>query len=101
MEVEMRRTTALLAIAPLLLSACGGDDEGGGQQAELAEMLIAETPVGADEACLRDKTGELSDDDAQFLIDNFDATDTGGFDAELVEWIDSLIECFDLDATGG
>jgi hypothetical protein len=100
----MRRTTALLAIAPLFLWGCGGDDDDGGgeTQSELADMLVADA-VGTDEQCLRDKTAELSDDDAQFLIDNFESTDTSGFSADVQEWIDGLIDCIDpalLDSEG-
>jgi hypothetical protein len=47
-----------------------------------------------DTDCISDKTGELSDDDAQFLIDNIDA-DADGFSSELQVWVASLIDCVD------
>jgi hypothetical protein len=85
----------------LALSSCGSDGDGGGgdtggTQAELADLLLAEAEgVGFDEQCVRDKTDELSDEDAQFLIDNIDVSDTEGFSSELQTWIDGLFECLD------
>ncbi len=99
----MKRSFILLATASLLIWGCGGDDDGGGgeTQSELADLMLEDSAGLVDEACVRDKADELSDDDAQFLIDNFDATDTSGFDPELESWVNSLIECIDLDAQGG
>ena len=84
----------------LALSSCGSDGDSGGDsgatQAELADLLLDESGgVGFDEQCVRDKTGELSDDNAQFLIDNIDVSDTEGFSSELQTWIDGLFDCFD------
>ena len=97
----MRRTTALLAAASLFLWGCGGDDDDGGgeAQSELADLLVADA-VGTDEQCLRDKTAELSDEDAQFLIDNFDTTDTSGFSSDVQEWINGLVDCIDPELLG-
>lgn len=98
MKRTTTRATTVLAVASLLVWGCGGDDDAGGEaQEELADALLAEEVTGADEACLRDKTAELSDDDAEFLLDNIDATDTSGFSDELVAWVDSLIDCFELE----
>ena len=84
----------------LALSSCGSDGGGGGDsgatQAELADLLVDQAGgVGFDEQCIRDKTDELSDDDAQFLIDNIDVSDTEGFSSELQTWIDGLFDCLD------
>jgi major membrane immunogen (membrane-anchored lipoprotein) len=90
----MKITAVLVASASVLLFGCGGSDDGGGgsAQTELADLLV-ENEASFEEECVRDKTGELSDDDAQFLIDNFDATDMEGFSTDLEAWADSLIEC--------
>lgn len=86
----------------LALSSCGSDGDGGGssdsgdKQSELADLLVTQTEgVGFDEQCVRDKTGELSEEDAQFLIDNIDSTDTEGFSSGLQTWIDGLIGCLE------
>lgn len=84
----------------LALSSCGSDGDSGGDsgatQEELADLLVDQSGgVGFDEQCVRDKTGELSDEDAQFLIDNIDVSDTEGFSSELQTWIDGLFECLD------
>lgn len=98
----MKRTAALLVVAPLLMWGCGGDDDsGGGAQSELADLLL-EDPAGVvDEQCIRDKTDELSDEDAEFLIDNFDASDTDAFGDELEAWIEGLLDCFTLAENEG
>ncbi len=68
----------------LALSSCGSDGDSGtgdsgATQSELADLLVAQgAGVGFDEQCIRDKTDELSDQDAQFLIDNIDVVGHGG-----------------------
>ena len=95
----MKRILAIMVTGSLVLWGCGSDDDGdsgsgGAAQTELADLLVAQVEgVGIDEQCLRDKTDELSDDDAQFLIDNIDAADTEGFSTELEAWVDGLVEC--------
>ena len=84
----------------LALSSCGSDGDSGGDsgatQTELADLLVDQSAgVGFDEQCIRDKTGELSDEDAQFLIDNIDVSETEGFSSELQTWIDGLFDCLD------
>lgn len=85
---------ASLAFVPL---GCGGgsDDSDGEAQAELAALISSDVEFGVDTDCISDKTGELSDDDAQFLIDNIDADDSDGFSSELQVWVASLIDCLD------
>ena len=95
----MKRTMALLVTTSFLVVGCGSDDDGGGgPQNELADLLLAEDVAGVDGECLRDKTAELSDDEAEFLIDNIDSTDTDTFSSDLQAWVDGLIDCLDLDA---
>ena len=74
---------------------CGSDADSGEAQTELADLLISDVEFGADPDCLRDKTGELSDDDAQFLVENFDADGTEDFSTEQQAWVLSLFDCFE------
>ena len=90
----MKKLMAAVAVASMLLIGCGsdGDSGGSGAQEELADLLVTEE-AGFDEECVRDKTDELSDDDAQFLVDNIDATDTEAFSEGLQEWVLGLFDC--------
>jgi hypothetical protein len=92
-EAEMKRCAVVAMIGSLSLLGCGGDDEGGSVQADLAELLLEDATSDVDEACVRDRTIELSDDQAQFLIDNIDSESTEGFDAALQVWVERLNEC--------
>jgi len=92
----MNKALVVMMSASLALWGCGSDGGGGSTQSELADLLVGQdVGVGFDEQCVRDKTEELSDEDAQFLIDNIDATDTEGFSAELQDWADGLIDCLE------
>jgi hypothetical protein len=93
-EGDMKTTAVLVACASLLLFGCGGSDDDGGRsaQTELADLLVENESL-FDEECIRDKTGELTDDDAQFLVDNIDAADVEGFSENLQAWVDTLIDC--------
>ena len=97
----MRKTGVLMIVAALAISACGSDG-GGGYQEQLADEFMATYEAeGAeelvDEACLRDKMNELSDEDAKILIENIDAEEIEGLgvssDGELI--VASTIECFE------
>jgi hypothetical protein len=90
----MKTTAILVASASLLFFGCGGSDDGGGgsSQTELADLIV-QGDASFDEDCLRDKTADLSDDDAQFLVDNIDATGIEGFSTELQAWVESLVDC--------
>ena len=95
----MKTTAVLVASASLLFFGCGGSDDGGGDeggstQTELADLLVENEPL-FDEQCVGDKTAELSDEDAQFLIDNIDATDAESFSTDLQAWAETLIDCVD------
>ena len=95
----MNRVLVAVFGVSLALSSCGSD--GGGndsdaKQSELVDLLVDQAEgVGFDEQCIRDKAEDLSEDDAQFLIDNFDSSDTESFSSELQTWIDGLIDCLD------
>lgn len=94
----MNRALVVLVAASLSLWGCGGSDSSGdggagGAQSELADLLVAQEVGGFDEQCVRDKAADLSDGDAQFLIDNIDATDTEGFSSELQSWAEGLLDC--------
>lgn len=98
----MKKALVALAGMSLLVAGCGSDGGGGDDgspQSELADLLVAQD-VGFpfDEDCVRDKTAELSDDEAQFLVDNIDATDTETFSPELQRWAEDLLECADIAA---
>jgi hypothetical protein len=84
----------LVASASLLLFGCGSSDDGGdgSAQTELADLLVENESL-FDEECVRGRTGELSDDDAQFLVDNIDAADTEGFGEDLEAWVETLFDC--------
>lgn len=63
------RLIATMSIAALALAACGG---GGGSQDEVADMVIEQLEadgVDADEDCVRDAAGELSDEDAEKILE--------------------------------
>ena len=92
------RKIATLAIGVALAFVsvgCGSDADSGEAQTELADLLISDVEFGAEPECIRDKTGELSNDDAQFLVENFDADGTEDFSTELQEWVLSLFDCFE------
>ena len=72
----MRRITALLASSVLLVAACGGDDDdddgAGGIQADAADEFIQQMEdedVEPDEECVREAFADMSDDDAQRIVD--------------------------------
>ncbi len=89
------RRVAMVLVGSFVLLGCGTDDGGGDAQAQLAELLVqdADASIAIDMECVRGKSSELSDDQAQFLIDNIGAESTDGFDVELQAWVASLDEC--------
>ena len=100
----MRKTGVLVVVAALAISACGSDSDsdGGGDQERLADQLMEEFDAAGsgelvDEECIRDKTNELSDEDAKILYENFDAESIEGLGmssgGELV--VDSMFDCFE------
>ena len=70
----MRKITALLASSVLLVAACGGDDDdsAGGVQNDAADEFIQQMKdgdVNPDEECVRTAFADMSDDDAQRIVD--------------------------------
>ena len=91
------RLFATLSVAALALTACGGGDS---SQDEVADMMIEEMEaegVDVDEDCVRDATGQLSDDDAQAIVDagpNGDPDVSDDAQAAAA----SLFDCVDMGA---
>ena len=95
-----------VAAATLVLAACNSDDGGAsGVQGEAAQQAIdqaADEGVELDEGCVNDLAKDLSDEDAQALVDagpdgNADLSDAGeATTAELLNCIDpdDLINLF-------
>ena len=105
-----KRILAATAAATLLLAACGGDDDSGGDspQDQVADMMIdalnaefeseeLQGVASLDEDCVRDAAGELSDDDAQKIIDAGPDGDPEGLSTSAEEAAASLLECVDID----
>ncbi len=86
------------AAAALVFSACGGDSS---DQDKVADILIAEARqdgIEADESCVKDVAGQLSDDDAEKVLaigENDDLEDAGlsdeGFSTAL-----GVLNCVDV-----
>ena len=87
----MERLAVAVMVGSLSFLACGGG--GGSVDDELADLLLEDATLDVDEACVRDRTSELSDDQARFLIDNIDAESSEGFDPALQVWVERLDEC--------
>ena len=92
------RVLAGIGVGALVLSACGG---GGGPQDEVADMVLEEMGgegVEIDEDCVRDAAQELSDDDAQKILDAGPGGNADDLSPEAAETADSLIDCINADA---
>ena len=93
------RTYYAAAVAALVLSACGGGD--GGVQGEVADMIIGELgeeDLELDEGCVRDATSELSDDDAQAILDAGPEGDPADISADAGSVAIEVIGCIDTGA---
>ena len=91
------RMFATLSVAALALAACGGGDS---SQDEVADMMIDDMEaegMDVDEDCVRDATGQLSDEDAQAIIDaGSDGEPDISPDAEAAAT--ALLGCVDMSA---
>jgi hypothetical protein len=92
------RVWAGIAVGALVLTACG---DGGGAQDEVADMVLEEMGgegVEMDEDCVRDAAQELSDDDAQKIVDAGPGGNADDLSPEAGETVDSFISCIDTDS---
>lgn len=100
MSTKLMRPRLLgsLAIATLALSACGGGD--GGQQGEVADMMIAaaeDEGIELEADCVRDVAGRLSDDDAAKIVEaGVDGDPDVSADAEALA--EEMFGCLNTDA---
>ena len=95
----MRRLVAALAGGLLALAACGGD--GGGNQDQAADMLIEgaeDEGLEIDEDCVRDKASQLSDEDAQKIVDAEDSDETPDLSPEGLALTAEVVSCVPRDA---
>lgn len=96
---------AATAFALTSIAACGDDDDGGSGSAQdqVADMTIeqlgVDEGVDVDADCVRDKAHELSDDDAQVVIDaGLSGEADVSADGQAVAA--SLVECLTVDTDG-
>jgi hypothetical protein len=105
------RAIVVASATVLALAACGGDDDGGsGVQGEVADMMIDAMNesfseegiegIDLDEDCVRDAVGQLSDDDAQKILDAGPDNEPEGLSDEADEAAQALIDCVDIDLGG-
>ena len=91
------RIISSLAVATLLLSACGGS---GGQQGEVADLLVesaSEEGLELDKGCVDDLAGKLSDEDAEKMIEaGVDGEADISPEAEALAF--EMITCIDTDS---
>lgn len=110
------RFLVTISIAALALVACGGDDDGGGgggnsPQDQVADMMmdvLDETTgteemegVTIDEDCIRDKVDQLSDEDAQLILDAGTGPEPEGLSDSANEIGETILECVDFDLPTG
>jgi hypothetical protein len=83
----------------IVLAACGGG--GGGAQDDVADMMLdsmEEEGVDMDDDCVRDAAQELSDEDAQKILDAGPDGNAEDLSDDAIAAADSLIDCIDTDA---
>lgn len=97
------RIIGTVAVATLALAACGGGDGGGSAQDEVVDLMyeaLEQEGISADvldRDCMTDLVSELSDDDAEKLIEaGVDGDPDVSAEAEAIG--DSMIECLDMAA---
>jgi hypothetical protein len=92
------RLSVTISIAALVLAACGG---GGGAQDDVADMVIEEMEAeGADvdADCVKDATGDLSDDDAQKILDAGPGGNADDLSEDAQAAASKLLGCIGLDS---
>jgi len=103
------RLFGILLVTGLTITACGGDDDGGGGsvQDQVADMMVdvinesMETEglgdgISIDEDCVKDAAQDLSDDDAQAILDAGPDGDPD-LSADAEDAAGALIDCVDID----
>ena len=114
----MRKITGLLAAGVLFLAACGDDDDDAadnaaatataeddtatatGVQNDAAEELIKQADDGnldPDEGCIREKAANLSDEDAQKIVDAGSSSDTPELSAAGLAIVAETMSCVSTD----
>lgn len=92
------RIISTLAVAGLLVSACGSS--GSGAQDEVADMFVegmAEEDITIDPDCAKEEASKLSDDDAQKIVDaGVDGDPDVSVDAD--EFAAGMARCLDTDS---
>ena len=91
-----------IAVGTLMLAACGSDDNGGGSgvQGEAAQQALdaaSELDLDLDESCVNDLANQLSDEDAQAIVDEGSDGDPE-LSAEGEALTESLLNCVSEDA---
>jgi hypothetical protein len=93
------RLIGSIAIAALALAACGGDDSGG-QQDEVADMMLTvmseESGLSLDEACVREAAQGITDEDADKIVEAGMDGDPA-ISEESDQAIRSMASCVSLD----
>lgn len=98
----MKTLTMGLALTAMSLAGCGSDSDGGaasGPQADAAAAALEsaeESGVSLDEDCVNDLAAQLSDDDAEKIVDAGDGD--ADLSAEGEELTKQLVGCADEDA---
>lgn len=95
--------SAIFAVAALTLAACGGGDSGsaGGIQGEAADAAMALTEdedFDLDEACVNEVASQLSDADAQAIVDSGGSGSDVDLSPEGEAITLELLSCIDSDA---
>lgn len=93
------RAIVALSASALVLAACGGG--GGGKQDEVADMVLEQMEdedVTIDEDCVRDAAGELSDEDAQKILDAGPDGEADDLSSEAQAAGAALVDCIDFDS---
>lgn len=89
---------AAVGIIAALLTACGGGDDSAQDQVADEFLDQIDDDAAFDEDCVRDAFGELSDDDAQAVLDSLDSGDEPDIGLEAAGVIDDLMSCADVGA---
>jgi len=96
------RILGVTVVAAMALVACGSDDDGGssGPQDEVAVLFadaMEEQDVAIDLDCAKEAASDMSDEDAQAIVDA--GVDAGAdFSPAATEFADKAASCIDIDS---